>query len=108
VYENASRVALISNQESSFDAEIIDRDASGVVKGQGGRNLSLDLVAQDKEIKEGDLVVSASLGGIYPKGLSVGQIQEIKRSDTDPFYQIAVAPFFDVKKINSVLIILDF
>ena len=108
VYEDFARVSLISNQESSFDAEIPDRDASGVVKGRGGQLLDLDLISQDKEIKEGDLVVSASLGGIYPKGLLVGLIQEIKRSDVDPFYQIAVSLFFDLKEIDSVLIILDF
>ena len=108
VYEDFSRVSLISNQESSFDAEIPDRDAFGVIKGRGGQLLDLDLVSQDKEVKEGDLVVSASLGGIYPKGLLVGLIQAIKRSDVNPFYQIAVSPFFDLKEIDSVLIILDF
>ena len=108
VYEDFSRVSLISNQESSFDAEIPDRDASGVVKGRHSQLLDLDLISQDKEIKEGDLVVSASWGGIYPRGLLVGLIQEIKRSDVDPFYQIAVSLFFDPKEIDSVLIILDF
>ena len=78
------------------------------MKGKSSQLLTLDLVVQDKEIKEGDVVVSASLGGIYPKGLLVGLVQEVKRSDTDPFYQIAVVPFFDLQRTNSVLIILDF
>ncbi|OGZ24503.1 MAG: rod shape-determining protein MreC [Candidatus Nealsonbacteria bacterium RIFCSPLOWO2_01_FULL_43_32] len=108
IYEDFSRVALISSKESSFDAEVLDRGASGVVKGKSSQLLTLDLVVQDKEIKEGDVVVSASLGGIYPKGLLVGLVQEVKRSDTDPFYQIAVVPFFDLQRTNSVLIILDF
>lgn len=108
VFADFSRVSLISDKESSFDVEIPDRDASGVAKGKGGENLDLDFISQDKEVREGDLVVSASLGGIYPKGLLVGLVQEIKRSDIKPFYQIKVAPFFDLKETGDVLIILDF
>jgi len=35
VYENFSKVALISNKESSFDAKIANSDIEGVVKGKG-------------------------------------------------------------------------
>ena len=108
VYKDFARLSLISNKGSSFDAEIPDRDASGVIKGKGGFQIDLDLVSQDKEVEKGDLVVSASLGGIYPKGLLIGLIKEVERSDIKPFYQIEVSPFFDLKEIDRVLVILDF
>lgn len=108
VYDKFSRLTLISNKESSFDAEIPDKEIVGVIKGKGRLKIQLDLISQDQAVKEGDLVVSTSFGGIYPQGLLVGLIKEIKKSDIKPFYEIEVAPFFDIKKIKSVLIILDF
>ena len=108
VYESFSRVALISNKESSFDAKIAETNISGAIKGKGSFKLFLDFVSQDEEVKEGDLVVSSQLGGIYPKGLLVGLIKEVKQSDIKPFYEIEVSPFFDIKEIDSVFIILNF
>jgi len=107
-FDDFSRVALTSHQESSFDVAVPDRNVSGLVRGRGGQSLELDLVFQDKEVKEGDLVISTALGGIYPKGLLVGLIKTVERSDIQPFYQIVVSPFFDLSETKTVLIILDF
>ncbi|GAG21194.1 unnamed protein product, partial [marine sediment metagenome] len=87
VYENFSRVLLISNKESSFDGEIPEKEISGVVKGRGSLKMYLDLISKDKEVKEEDLVVSSALGGIFPNGLLVGLIKEVKKSDLKPFQQ---------------------
>ncbi|GAG43041.1 unnamed protein product, partial [marine sediment metagenome] len=85
VYESFSKVMLISNKKSSFDVKILDKDISGVIKGKGDFKILLDLVPRDKEIFNGDTVISSSMGGIFPSGLLVGRIKEIKKSDVDPF-----------------------
>jgi len=107
VYERYCYVRLISNKESSFDAEISDSDVAGIVKGQGGSKLLLDLIPQEKEVKTGQLVLSSSLGGIYPKGLLVGLTGKIKRSDIGPFQQAEILPFVEIKELKEVLIILN-
>jgi len=108
VYEKFSRVTLVSNKNSSFDIKLAESNVVGVIKGQGGLKLFLDFVAQDEEVKEGDLIVTSALGGIYPKGLLVGFIKEVKQSDVKPFYEIAVSSFFDIDSITSVFVILNF
>jgi len=122
VYENFSRVILISNKESSFDAKILapyqtegfgagsdpENDISGVVNGKGNLQLFLDFVPQEKEIKEGDFIVTTSLGGIFPKGLLVGQIGKVLRSDIEPFQQAKIRPAFDIRELETVFIITDF
>jgi len=110
VYENFSRVILIFNKESSFDAKISDseNDISGVIKGKGNLQLFLDLVPWGKEIKEGDFVITSSLGGIFPRGLLVGQIGKVLRNDIEPFQQAKIRPAFDIKKLETVFIISDF
>lgn len=108
IYKNFSRVRLISNKKSSFDAEIAERDILGMVKGKGRLKIYLDLIPREKELKEGDLVLTTSLGGIFPKGLLVGLVQEIKRSDVSPYQQSELSPFFNIEEIENVFIIFNF
>jgi len=113
IYENFSRVILISDKESVFNVEIFRVDdenfvdnISGVVKGKGNFQLILDLIPKEKEIKEGDTIITSSLGGVFPKGLLVGQVQKIKKSDIEPFQQAEVKPAFDIKELEKVFIII--
>ncbi len=105
VYENFSKVMLIFNKESSFDAKISDEEIYGVIKGKGNLKIFLDLVPQDKEIKQGDILVTSVLGGIFPKGLLVGEIREIKKSDLEPFQQAEISPLFDIKELKNLFVI---
>jgi rod shape-determining protein MreC len=108
VYDNFSRVILISNKESSFNAEIQGRDVSGAVKGKGNFKIFIDLIPQEKEIKEGDVIITSPLGEVFPKGLVVGQIGKILKSDIDPFQQAQINPAFDIQRIELLFIILGY
>jgi rod shape-determining protein MreC len=108
VYENFSRVMLISNKESFFDAKILENDISGVVKGRGGLQLLLDFVPHEKEIEEGDIIITTSLGGIFPQGLLVGQIEKVEKSDIEPFQQAKIKPAFDIGKLKTLFVIIEF
>ena len=106
--ESFSKVLLISNPNSSFDVKIQEREVTGVAKGKGNFQLLLDLIPKDQEIKEGDLIVTTSLGGIFPKEILVGRIQKILRSDIKPFQQALVSPFFDITKLETVFMITEY
>lgn len=108
VYENFSKVILISNKESSFDVKISDSDIRGVIKGKGNLKLFLDLVPREKEIKEGNLVVTTVLGGIFPKGLLVGEIKEVLKSDIQPWQGAKIKPAFDIKELETLFILINF
>lgn len=106
VYKNFSKVSLISDKKSYFDAVIQDKDVSGMVKGEGNLKISFDLIPRDKELSRDDLAVTSSLGGIFPGGLLVGRVSNIKKNDVDPFQQVELTPFFDISKASSVFIII--
>ena len=105
VYKNFSKVQLSSNKESSFDGKISDTEISGVVKGMGNFKILFILVSQDKEIKKGDLLVTTAVGGIFPEGLLAGEIKEVKKSDIEPFQQIEISPFYDIKELERLFLI---
>jgi rod shape-determining protein MreC len=116
VYKKFSRVRLISNKESSFDAKVVETlpqnesgpartEIYGIVKGKGNFKLFLDLIPKEKEIKEGDFVITSPLAGIFPGGILVGEITEVKKSDVEPFQKAEIKPAFDIREITTLFII---
>jgi len=108
VYRNYSRAMLISDKGNSFGGEIVGKETLGEVSGRGNLKIIFDLIPPEKEISEGDLVETTVLGGVFPKGLLVGKISKIQKSDVQSFYQAEVYPFFDLDKLETIFIILDF
>ena len=108
VYQDFSKVMLITSQESSFGAKIQGREASGLVKGQGQGFLLLDRIPKDIEIQENDIIVTISLGNVFPKGLLVGKIKKKSRSDANPFQQAELCPLFDINNLRSLFVVTDY
>ncbi|MDO8436430.1 MAG: rod shape-determining protein MreC [bacterium] len=128
VYDNFSEVILVSNKESSFDAKISKLDVKevedinifstlrstrvkevyGVVKGGGGLKIYLDLIPREDKILKDDIITTAALGGIFPQGLLVGRVKDIKISDLDPFQKAEITPAFSLQDLDKIFIIKNF
>lgn len=108
VYANCSVVMLVSDENSSFDAEVSDSGVTGLVRGEGGGRLSLGLLPKDEEVGSGELVISSALSGVFPEGLLVGSVGQVKKNDIDPFQEAGLYPFFDFADLKQVFIILDY
>ncbi|MEK7519469.1 MAG: rod shape-determining protein MreC [Patescibacteria group bacterium] len=117
VYENFSKVILLYNKNFDFNIQILKEEGIdesnetrqeeiyGVVKGEGVGRLSLDKIPQDKELREGDIVITSNLGGVFPQGFLIGRLQKIKKSDVQPFQQAEVFIPFDIKDLQTLFII---
>ena len=105
VFGNYSKAMLISNKKCSFDAQIKERNVSGIIKGKGNMEVFFDLIPQDKEVSKDDVIVSSSLAGFFPSNLLVGQIFKVKRNDVEAFQQAEVSLSFDIKDIDYLFII---
>ena len=107
VNNNFSKVILISNKESSFVGKITDTDIFGEVNGKGNFKIFFERIPKEKEIKDGDLVITTPLGRIFPEGLLVGQVQEIKKSDVEPFQTAKIQPTFNIADLEELFIITE-
>jgi rod shape-determining protein MreC len=107
VYRKSSKVMLVSNKKSALNAEVIERNVSGVIKGEGGQKIIFDLIPREEELSNGDVVVSNGLEGVFPKGIVVGQVSDIKKDDTSSFQQVEVKYGFDIKRENALFIIVE-
>ncbi|MDP6703943.1 MAG: rod shape-determining protein MreC, partial [archaeon] len=100
-----ARVQLISHTQSSFDAKIETKDIIGVLKGEGNGTLFFDLVAQDKELREGDVVTTSKLGGIFPANLLIGEVATVEQVDVETFQKATVSPFFELSSAKLLFVI---
>lgn len=105
VLRDSSRVMLISDAKSSFDAAIQNKDILGLVRGKGRFSTLFDLIPKDKIPLQGDVVITTFLGGIFPKNLLVGSIESVEKNDTQPFQSALIKPFFDMNSASLVFVI---
>ncbi len=113
VYKNYSQVMLISNKSSVVDIKIQNLDTtqtpiSGAIKGSGNLSLYLDLVSSNDQIKEGDILITSGLEGVFPKDLLIGKIIKTDKNDLKPFQTAQVQSFFEIKNIENLFIITDY
>jgi len=100
VHQNYSRVLLIFDKESFFEAKISGGGASGLIKGLGGSRVLFDLIPKDKEIKEGDLIVSGKF--------LIGSVKKVEKIDVNPFQKAEISPLLDISNLDGIFIVLDF
>lgn len=108
VFKNYSKVMLLSNKKSSFDASVKEKEITGVIKGEGNFRILFDLLPQDKEILREDVVISSSYGGIFPADFLVGKVVSVRKNDIDSFQQAEISPSFDINTTSDIFIITNY
>jgi len=105
VYDNFSRVSLISSKDSLIDVEIPDSSVSALSRGQGRLSLSLDMIPKGAQVNSGSLILTSAMGGNYPSGFVIGQVKSVKNSDSEAFQRAEVQLPFDLSAISDVFVV---
>ena len=105
VSNNYAKVLLIIDQNSALDCLTQRSRDRGMVKGTSGQLCKMDYVAKSSNVSVGDLVVTSGIGGVFPKGLPVGEISNVKEGEGKLFQEIEVIPSVDFSKLEEVLVI---
>ncbi|MDD5146620.1 MAG: rod shape-determining protein MreC [Candidatus Pacebacteria bacterium] len=105
-FSDFSEVTLISETDFSFNIEIqAENNPSGVARGSGGFQVGFDYIPKDAAIKIGDLITTASMNEIFPRGLLVGEIGSLEKSDAEPYQKGAIAPFFVQSQLKTLFVV---
>jgi rod shape-determining protein MreC len=104
----AATVKLISEKGNSISAQVSNSPITGIIRGKGASGMLLDLVPHEDTLVAGDVLVTTTLGGIFPKNLLIGEITQVIQEGTDSFQKAEVNPFFDMKKTNLLFVITQY
>ena len=106
VYPLSAEVTLITDKDHSVPIQIVRNNIRTVISGTGKNNeIELRYLSVNTDIRIGDLLATSGIGGVYPRGLPVATVKEIKRHPADHFAQITGTPIAGVDRNRQVLIL---
>ncbi|MCX6763090.1 MAG: rod shape-determining protein MreC [Candidatus Moranbacteria bacterium] len=108
VYSNTAKITLITDPASAINAEVQDSSSKGIVNGEYGLGIKMNMISQAQEIKEGDLVVTSGLGGEMPRGLVIGKISRINQSKDKLFQEASVLPEANFSDLRIIFVVKKF
>ena len=102
---HVSRVLLLIDENSNIDALIQENRIQGILQGATSLGCSLKYVAKTETVNVGNIVISSGLSGLFPKGLLLGAVKNVEKTDSGLFQKIEVAPFVDFSRLEEVIVI---
>lgn len=102
-----SRIRLLTDQKSGVASLIQRGRKTGITKGSISGDLMLDFISADSTVTAGDVVLTSGLGGVYPKGLLVGEVLEVSKETNALYKSIKLTPANDMNTVENVLILTD-
>lgn len=106
-------VTLITDERSAVSAQVMPAGADGIVRPKVGDpdDLLLDFVEKGSRIKSGQTVVtsgfraSPGLESLFPRGVPVGRVKKVDRSELDIYQTVHIDPFAELKRMDFVQVL---
>ncbi len=104
VSKNYAKILLANAPSSAIDAMIQKSRVRGVLKGAGENGLVLHYVLKNEAIEQGDLIVTAGIGGMFSSGTPLGIVESVRKGRRGMFQDIRVKPIIDFQKLEILFI----
>jgi rod shape-determining protein MreC len=106
VAPHSSRVLLLTDHASAIAALVQRSRARGVVRGMGGGRCSMEFTEKDEDVKVGDSVICSGIGGVFPKGVPIGEVTMVKKGEYGVFQTIEVRPSVNIGRLEEMLVLI--
>jgi rod shape-determining protein MreC len=102
--KDMAKVQLLADSNSAVGCLLERTRRQGVLHGDGERGGTLDGVPALADVQPGDVVLTAGIDGIYPKGIPVGTVSKVEEGKglTKPIW---VRPAVDFGSIEEVIVL---
>jgi rod shape-determining protein MreC len=101
---HAARAMLLLDRQSAVDGVVQRSRTRGVVRGNGSGKLEFEFVARDGDVNTGDVILTSGLDAIYPKGLRIGEVGEIRERGSDLIQTAILTPAVDFERLEQVFV----
>ena len=103
---HAAKTMLVLDRQSRVDAVIQRNRARGMVSGNGSGELGFEFVVLGADVQIGDRVITSGLGGVYPKGLDLGQVTTVSDLSGSLVQSASLKPAVDFGRLEQVFVML--
>lgn len=106
VGRQTAEVILISDAEHAIPVQVNRNGLRTIAVGTGDLSrLSLPFLTIDADLRQGDLLVSSGMGGVFPRGYPVGTVSRIERNPAAAFAFVEATPLAALDRDREVLLI---
>lgn len=97
---------LISDAEHAIPVQVNRNGIRSIAVGAGDLSkLSLPYMTVESDVKNGDLLVSSGLDGIFPAGYPVARVSRVERNPADTFALVEAKPLAQLDRDREVLLL---
>lgn len=107
VNRDSSKVILLSDPTSVVNVLTQRTRISGVLKGDRGMGLILDMMPQDSRIETGEPVITAGFESGFPRGLLVGEVETIISFDVEAFKRAKVRSMVESCNVETLFVAIN-
>ena len=102
----SAEVILITDPEHGTPVRIERTGLRTIAVGAGdATSLALPYLPANADIKQGDLLVTSGLGGVFPQGYPVARVTEVHREAVQPLAQVRAAPLAHIGTDSEVMLV---
>lgn len=85
------------------------RETTGILQGiTDSKNKNLTMLSNipiDSEIKEGDVILTSGLGGMYPQEIRIGEVVSVEVDSVGIMKKAVVKPYVDFNKLEGLFVV---
>jgi rod shape-determining protein MreC len=108
VSEHSATVETLVDASSRVNSYASKSGLEGTVLGEGGP-LAMDVLPKPGVVvAPGEWVLTSGIGGLFPRGILVGQVTQFHRRDSATLERADLAPAVDFASVSTVLVVIDF
>lgn len=102
-----AKVVLALDSNSLVNVLTQETRVRGIVKGNHGLGLIMEMIPIDAQIKVGENILTSGINDQISGGLVVGQISSIEKKENEIFQQAILRPVVNLSKLEKVFIIIN-
>jgi rod shape-determining protein MreC len=108
VSDRSATVQTLVDASSRVNSYTGKSGLEGTVLGEGGP-LAMDVLPKPGAVvATGESVLTSGIGGLFPRGVLVGQVAQFHRRDSATLERAELAPAVDFMAVSTVLVVTDF
>lgn len=107
VFPFTSEVTLLTDKDQAIPVQVVRSGLRSIAYGQGhSGSLDLRFMPVNADIRNGDILVTSGIDGVYPAGLSVAKVVQVETKSSDAFARIVCQPLAGIDRNRQLLILL--
>ena len=106
VFPLTSEVTLLTDKNQAIPVQILRNGLRSVVYGRG-QSSYLDMrMTTNADVKNGDMLVTSGIDGVYPPGLAVAKVVQVENKASTTFETVLCTPAAGIDQHRELLILL--